>query len=165
MKEYISELNRSKMNDLLKDSNVDLIIKTMINEYTKDSIYNAQSLISYINSIVSNIIMKTSNDVRDLKQASWMLIFQNEMNKKDVHSYFATMVSVMKILYPNGLDESANLAQKKYFKNFINLCKDKKAFSWDNKSDIEWANHYNYTDYLKMIFKNYVNEKGDKNEF
>lgn len=157
--QFISEENKSKMNDLLKDDNVALIIKTMIHEYVKNSVYVGQDLIRYINEIVTDIIVKNENDIANIKGASWMLLFQNEMNKKDVHSYFATTVPVMKTLYPNGLDNSANLAQKKYFKNFINLCKNKKAFSWDNKSDVEWADQYEYTDYLKMIFENYIDKE------
>ncbi len=160
--QFISEENKSKMNDLLKDDNVALIIKTMIHEYVKKSVYVGQDLIRYINEIVTDIIVKNEKDIANLKEASWMLLFQNEMNKQDVHSYFATMVPVMKTLYPDGLDESVNLAQQKYFKNFIDLCKNKKAFSWDNKSDVMWANCYDYSDYLEMIFKNYIDKEGVK---
>lgn len=162
--QFISEENKSKMNDLLKDDNIGLIMRTMIHEYVKKSVYVGQDLIRYINEIVTDIIVKNENDIADLKGASWMLLFQNEMNKQDVHSYFATMVPVMKTLYPDGLDNSANLAQKKYFKNFIDLCKNKKAFSWDNKSDVEWSDQYEYTNYLKMIFKNYIDNEDEKYE-
>lgn len=124
----------SEMNDLLKDDEADLIMKTI----------------------------QMIGDIEILKEVSWMLLFQNEMNKQDVHSYFMIMVSVMKTLYPNGLDESANLVQKKYFKNFIDLCKNKKAFSWDNESDVEWVNCYDYGDYLKMIFENYIDKEGEE---
>ena len=47
MKEYISEINKSKINDLLKDENIDLIMKTMIHEYSKDSIEREK----YLNSL------------------------------------------------------------------------------------------------------------------
>lgn len=164
MKEYISEQNRLKMDHLLMDNNVDLIIKTMIKEYTQKSIYNAQNLITYMNDIISNILNIVNNDVNQLTLAGQMLILQKEMNKSDVHTYFATLVPVMKTLYPDGLDDNASLAQKNYFNEFIDLYKNKKVFSWDNKNDVDWANHYKYTDYLKMIFDKYIDKKDNSND-
>lgn len=158
MKEYISEINKSKINDLLKDENIDLIMKTMIHEYSKDSIERALNLISYVNLLVDNIIKNSSNQINELTQAGNLLIFQMGMNKSDINTYFASMVPIMKVLYPNGLDDNASLVQKDYFKQFIKLCKNKKAFSWNKESDVEWAKCYGYDEYLHMIFKKYIDE-------
>lgn len=159
MSQNISIENEQKIKDLLNDENAELIIKTMIKEYSKDSLIKAQDLLSYINDTVSNIIHIYNKQIVELNQASWMLLFQKEMDDKDIHTYFATMVPVCKTLFPNGEPENGNLAQKKYFNKFLELCENKKAFSWDNKSDVQWAKTYDYINYLKMIWNNYIDLK------
>lgn len=162
MNKYISLENEQKINELINDENAELIMKCMINKYTEGSLNRAQDMLSFINDIVSNIIKCTSIQIQELNQASWMLIFQNEMDETDVHTYFATILPVCKTLFPNGYPENGNLAQKKYFEKFIELCKNKKAFSWDKKSDVQWAISYNYGDYLDMIFKKYIDRGENK---
>lgn len=154
---YISIENEKKINELLNDSNVDLIVKYMINKYTENSVSRTQDMIEFINDLTSNIIKYNSIQIQALNQASWMLMFQNEMNEKDVQTYFATMVPVCKTLFPNGELENENLAQKKYFNKFLELFRNKKAFSWNKQSDVDWAKQYNYYDYLKMIWDKYIN--------
>lgn len=155
MKQYISIENEQKINELLNNENAELIMKTMINKYTSNSLDKAQSLLEYINKIVSNIINISSKHIQELNQTSWLLLFQTAMDETDVHTYFATMVPICKTLFPSGELQNGNLAQKKYFEKFIELYKNKKAFSWDNKSDVLWAKSYNYYDYLKMIWEKY----------
>ncbi len=153
---YISAENEKKINELLNDSNVDLIVRYMINKYTENSVSRTQDMIEFINDLTSNIIKYNSIQIQALNQASWMLMFQNEMNEKDVQTYFATMVPVCKTLFPNGELENENLAQKKYFNKFLELFRNKKAFSWNKESDVEWAMQYDYYDYLQMIWDKYI---------
>lgn len=156
MNKYISSENEQKINDLLNDENAEFIMKTMINKYSANSLENAQNLSTYINDIISNIIKIASKNIQDLDQASWMLMFQREMDVKYVHTYFATMVPVCKTLFPDGEPINGNLAQKEYFNKFLGLCSNKKAFDWNNESDVSWAVQFDYHDYLDMIFKNYI---------
>lgn len=159
MSRYLSAEIEQKINELVNDKDSELIMKTMIKEYSKDSLTKAQDLLSYINDVASNIINISSKQIQELSQSSWMLIFQTEMDKNDVHSYFATMVPVCKTLFPDGEMTNANFAQKRYFEKFIKLCENKKAFSWDNKSDVQWAKTYGYIDYLKMIWNSYIRKE------
>lgn len=156
MKQYISIENERKIDELLNDENSEIIVKQIINKYSATSLEHAQDLLTYINEIVKNIISLTGSQIQQLNQASWMLLFQTQMDEKDKHSYFATMVPVMKTLFPDGYPENGNLAQKEYFNKFIALCTDKKAFDWDNKSDVSWAKQYDYFEYLDMIFTKYI---------
>ena len=78
------------------------------------------------------------------------------LDEKDIHAYFATMVPVCQTLFSNGEPENGNLAQKEYFNKFLELFKNKKAFSWNKESDVEWAIQYDYYDYLQMIWDNYI---------
>ena len=153
---FISIENEQKMRDLLNDENVELIMETMIKEYSKNSLTRAQNLLNYINKIVSNIITISNKQIQKLNQASWMLVFQKKMDEKDIHAYFATMVPVCQTLFSNGEPENGNLAQKEYFNKFLELFKNKKAFSWNKESDVEWAMQYDYYDYLQMIWDNYI---------
>lgn len=159
MSQNISIENEQKIRDLLNDEDAELIIKTMIKEYSKDSLIKAQDLLSYIKDVVSNIINISSRQIQELSQASWMLIFQKKMDEKDIHAYFATMVPVCKTLFSSGEPENGNLAQKEYFNKFLELFKNKKAFSWNKESDVEWAIQYDYYDYLQMIWDNYIDLK------
>jgi len=161
MNKYISDENEQKINDLLNDKNAEFIMKTMISKYSANSLENAQNLSLYINDIVSNIIKITSKNIQDLNQAAWMLMFQREMDIKDIHTYFATIVPVCKTLFPNGEPINGNLSQKEYFNKFLALFANKKAFSWNKESDVEWAMQYDYYDYLQMIWDNYISDKGD----
>lgn len=158
MSKYISIENEQKINELLSDENSELIMKFMINKYTNESIQNAQIMLSYINDVVSNMMKISATKIQDLNQASWMLLFQTQMDEDDIHSYFATMVPVVKTLFPNGYPENGNVAQKEYFNKFIKLCKNKKAFNWNKETDILWAKSYNYYEYLDMIFTKFVNK-------
>lgn len=132
-------------------------MKTMIKEYSKDSLTKAQNLLGYINNIVCNIINISNKQIQELNQASWMLVFQKKMDEEDIHTYFATMVPVCKTLFYDGYPDNGNLAQKEYFDKFLELFKNKKAFSWNKESDVEWAIQYDYYDYLQMIWDKYIN--------
>ncbi len=156
MSQHITIENEQKIKELLNDENIDLIMTTMINKYTCDSLNRAQNLLDYINKIVSNIINISNKQIQELNQASWMLIFQKKMDEKDIHTYFATMVPVCKTLFSNGEPENGNLAQKEYFNKFLELFKNKKAFSWNKESDVEWAIQYDYYNYLQMIWDKYI---------
>ena len=77
----------------------------------------------------------------------------------EVSSYFATMVPVCKTLFPDGYPKNGNLAEREYFNKFISLLKNKKAFDWNDHSDISWAKQYDYYDYLTVIKEKYIDRK------
>lgn len=128
----------------------------LISFYCLQSSNNCQHLVELIPQIVGQQIRFYSDQIIDYRQAANWLIIGQSMDKKDKHSYFASMVPIMKAMYPEGLNKNESLARIEYFEEFIGLMKDPKVFSLNNKEDIEWAKQFDYLDYLMFIYRNYV---------
>lgn len=128
----------------------------LISFYCLRSAENCQHLVDAIPDIVNQQIRFYVNQITDYRQAANWLIVGKSMDKKDNHSYFASMVPIMKTMYPEGLNKNESLARIEYFEEFIGLMKDPKVFSLNNKEDIEWAKQFDYLDYLMFIYRNYV---------
>ena len=126
--------------------------------YCLQSAENCQHLIDAIPNIVNQQITFYANQIVHYRQAANWLIVGKSMDKKDKHSYFASMVPIMKTMYPEGLSDSESYARIKYFEEFIELIKDPKVFSLNNKEDVEWARQFDYLDYLVFINREYVQE-------
>lgn len=138
-----------------REDNKDFMYK-LISFYCLQSSNNCQHLIELIPQITSQQIRFYSEQITDYRQAANWLIIGRSMDKKDKHSYFASMVPIMKAMYPEGLSKNESLARIEYFEEFISLMKDPKVFSLNNKEDIEWAKQFDYLDYLMFIYRNYV---------
>ena len=130
----------------------------LISLYCLQSAENCQHLVNIIPNIVNQQIRFYANQITDYRQAANWLIVGRSMDKKDKHSYFASMVLIMKAMYPEGLSDSESCARIKYFEEFIDLMKDPKVFSLNNKEDVEWAKQFGYLDYLMFIHRDYVQE-------
>ena len=156
MNKFISIENENKINDLINDENSELIIKELITKYCNKSINNAIDILEFIPRITSILIKNMNEQLSEYNQAASLLLLQTKMNKDDIHTYFATMVPICMIMFPEGYPENGNLAEKDYFNDFLNLFKNKKAFSWDDKNDISWANQFHYYNYLNMIYNKYI---------
>lgn len=128
----------------------------LISFYCLRSVENCQHLIDAIPNIANQQIRFYSNQITDYRQAANWLIVGKSMDKKDKPSYFASMVPIMKTMYPQGLSDSESCARIKYFEEFIDLMKDPKVFSLNNEEDVEWATSFGYLDYLMFIYRNYV---------
>lgn len=128
----------------------------LISFYCLRSAENCQHLVDAIPDIINQQIRFYVNQITDYRQAANWLIVGKSMDKKDNHSYFASMVPIMKTMYPEGLNKNESLARIEYFEEFIGLMKDPKVFSLNNKEDIEWAKQFDYLDYLMFIYRNYV---------
>lgn len=126
--------------------------------YCLQSAENCQHLIDAIPNVVNQQIRFYSNQITDYRQAANWLIVGKSMDRKDKHSYFASMVPIMKTMYAEGLNTNESIARIKYFEEFIELMKDPKVFSLDNKDDVEWARQFDYLDYLMFIYRNYIQE-------
>lgn len=126
--------------------------------YCLQSAENCQHLIDTIPNIVNQQITFYANQIVDYRQAANWLIVGKSMDRKDKHSYFASMVPIMKTMYPKGLSTNESCARIKYFEEFIELMKDPKVFSLNNKEDVEWARQFDYLDYLVFINRKYVHE-------
>lgn len=130
----------------------------LISLYCLRSAENCQHLVDTIPNIVNQQIRFCVNQITDFRQAANWLIVGKNMDKKDKPSYFASMVPIMKAMYPEGLSGKESCDRIKYFEEFIDLMKDPKVFSLDNKDDIEWARQFGYIDYLVSIYRDYVQE-------
>lgn len=128
----------------------------LISLYCLQSAENCQHLVDAIPNIVNQQIRFYSNRTTDYRQAANWLIAGKSMDKKDKHSYFASMVPIMKAMYPKGLNSNESLARIKYFEEFIELMKDPKVFSLSNREDVEWARQFDYLDYLVLMYTKYV---------
>ena len=128
----------------------------LISFYCLRSVENCQHLIDTIPDIVNQQIRFYANQITNYRQAANWLIVGKSMNKKDKHSYFASMVPIMKIMYPEGLYGNESRSRIKYFEEFIDLMKDPKVFSLDNKEDVQWARQFDYLDYLVLMYTKYV---------
>lgn len=126
--------------------------------YCLQSAENCQHLIDTIPDIVNQQIRFYANQITNYRQAANWLIVGKSMDKKDKNSYFASMVPIMKTMYPEGLYNNESCARINYFEEFIELMKDPKVFSLNNKEDVEWARSFDYLDYLIFIYRNYVQE-------
>ena len=124
--------------------------------YCLQSAENCQHLVDAIPNIVNQQIRFYANQITNYRQAANWLIVDKSMNKKDKHSYFASMVPIMKIMYPEGLSGNESRSRIKYFEEFIDLMKDPKVFSLDNKEDVQWARQFDYLDYLVLMYTKYV---------
>ena len=133
-------------------------IDKLISLYCLQSPTNCQQLVDTIPNIVNQQIRFYVNQITDYRQAANWLIVGKSMDKKDKHSYFASMVPIMKAMYPEGLYSNESCARIKYFEEFIDLMKDPKVFSLNNKEDIEWARSFDYLNYLMFIYRKYVQE-------
>lgn len=128
----------------------------LISFYCLQSSDNCQHLVELIPQIVGQQIRFYSDQIIDYRQAANWLIVGRSMDKKDKHSYFASMVPIMKTMYAEGLSKNESCARIKYFEEFIGLMKDPKVFSLNNEEDVEWARQFDYLDYLVFINREYV---------
>ena len=128
----------------------------LISIYCLQSSENSQHLVGMIPNIVNSQIKFYSTQITDYRQAANWLIVGKSMDRKDKHSYFASMVPIMKVMYPEGLYNNESCARIKYFEEFIELMRDSKVFSLDNKEDVEWARQFDYLDYLILMYTKYV---------
>ena len=83
--------------------------------YCLQSAENCQQLVDAIPNIVNQQIRFYSNQITDYRVAANWLIVGKSMDKRDKHSYFASMVPIMKAMYPEGLSSNESCARIKYF--------------------------------------------------
>lgn len=133
----------------------------LISFYCLQSSDNCQHLVELIPQIVGQQIRSYSDQIIDYRQAANWLIIGRSMDKKDKHSYFASMVPIMKAMYPEGLRKNESLARIKYFEEFIGLMEDPEVFSLNKEEDRDWACQFDYLCYLEDMYNKYL--KGDVN--
>ena len=137
---------------LLSTCNPEEVVKTVISEYTKNSVENCQFLLKLIPEIADHSIQILEQERMEKSQAIFWMMFQRFAQEKgNEAAYFASMVPVCKTYFSNGKNEGRSLVEIDYFNHFCELFKNKKAFSWEKDKD--WADSMGYTDYLRLVEK------------
>lgn len=137
---------------LLSTYNPEEVVRTVITEYMKNSVENCQFLLKLIPEIADHSIHFLNREVLRKSEAISMVIFENAIDYKgNEDAYFASMIPVCMTHFPEGNAKRHSEAEKKYFKLFCELFKNKKAFSW--KEDKYWADSMRYTEYLQLVEK------------
>lgn len=95
------------------------------------------------------MLEQTQKKANDYSEAAHWLVVQREMEPDRTGMFFATMLPVCKVMFPNGNADGRSEAEKRYFQQFLDAFSDKKQFSW--KRDRTWADLHNYTDYLQLV--------------
>ncbi len=148
----INTQQEMEIKNLLSSENSREIIHNIIEEYSKSSVNNCQFLLNLVPDIANRSIHILEKERMEKSQAIFMLMFERmaEIKGNEV-AYFASMVPVCMTYFPEGNAKRRNYAEREYFKLFCELFKNKKAFSWDRDKD--WADSYNYTNYLRLVEK------------
>lgn len=134
-----------------ENEEVDLLIK----EYAKQKRENASILLRLIPIISAIADEHHVKEVAETKNALDTLLVYRYAPKVDKRTKFAMMVQICKVLFPSGTANGGSNADKKFFKEFLDLFNDTKAFSWEE--DKLWADSFEYTDYLKLVEKSNEN--------
>lgn len=138
------------INNLLSKYNKDEIITAIIEEYTKDSVQNCQSLLDFIPKIAKHSMSILEKEISKKNTALYMLMIQNDIKiEGNEKAYFATMIPVCLTYFPKGKAEGGGKTEKDYFDLFCKLFKNEKAFSWERDKD--WADRFGYSEYLRLV--------------
>lgn len=148
----LSYEKQKKLMDILDWDESDEAVEFLNNQYAFRNYANALRLIKSIANISDTLVNKMAEVSGAYAQAAQWLLFQRKMNVDKEGMYFASMVPVCMAMFPDGTAEGRTLAEKEYFKLFVDLFKDKKQFKWAR--DAEWARTNGYTDYLRMVERN-----------
>lgn len=137
---------------LLSTCNPKEVVRTVITEYTKNSVENCQFLLKLIPEIANHSIQILEQERMEKSKAIfWMMFEQSVGIKENEDTYFASMIPVCITHFPEGNAKKRSEAEKNYFSLFCTLFKNRKAFSWERDKD--WADSYGYTDYLRLVEK------------
>lgn len=137
---------------LLSTCNPKEVVRTVIIEYTKNSVENCQFLLKLIPEIANHSIQILEKEKMEKSQAIFMMMFEQSVGiEENEDTYFASMIPVCMTHFPEGNAKKHSKAEENYFSLFCTLFKNRKAFSWER--DKVWADSYGYTDYLRLVEK------------
>lgn len=138
--------------ELLKGKDAEEMVMFTIKQYADMSVQNARLLLEVIPKIADAAIRIMAKDAADKALAAFWLMGQRKMEPDESGTYFASMVPVCKVLFPNGSYDGSCVAEAEYWELFIKQFQNPKVFSWSK--DAGWAENYGYTDYLKLVEEN-----------
>lgn len=145
----ISPYEKRILEEILNWNDVDEAIDYLMAEYAKKGAANALHLLSRIGDIASVQVAQSEKRVVEYSQAAHWLMAQRELKPDKSGTFFATLLPVCKIMFPNGNADGYCEAEQRYFRQFLEAFSDKNQFRWDR--DRTWADMYGYTEYLQLI--------------
>ena len=114
---------------LLSTYNPEEVVRTVITEYTKNSVENCQFLLKLIPEIADHSIHLLNREVLRKSEAISMIMFENAVDYKgNERAYFASMIPVCMTHFPEGNTERCSEAERRYFNLFASFLKIKKHF-------------------------------------
>lgn len=145
----ITLYEKSLLDEILKWDDVEEAIDYLMSEYGKKDVYNVMHLIGQIGDLASTALEQKQKIANKYAEAAHWLMAQREMEPDKSGQFFASMLPVCQIMFPNGNAEGHTKTEKRYFQMFLDAFSDKKQFSWER--DRVWADHFNYTAYLQLV--------------
>ena len=137
------------LKEILGWDDAEAALDYLMAEYAKKGSANARFLLSRIGDISGAMIAQKEKQIAEYSSAAHWLIAQREVGPYPSGIFFATMLPVCKVMFPNGNADGHNEAEKRYFQKFLEMFHDPKQFSW--KDDKDWAIQNGYFEYLQLV--------------
>ena len=135
---------------VLKNEQADELIRVIMRKYAETSVQNARELLQY-SVVLSDIALKQTEEKSNKAHFAAETLINFFDSTADEPMFFAAMVPVCQVVFPEGTSEGGSQKQKEFFAKFVKLLRDPQCFSWDNNHDREWAEMFGYTNYLRKV--------------
>ncbi len=152
------EQEKQILQEILEWENVNEAVGFLIKQYSELSVHHARALLTVIPKVADEALERVGRVATDNAQAAHWLMCQREMKPDNSGMFFASMLPVCKVMFPNGKPKSGNKAEMGYWNLFVEQFQNPKVFSW--KKDRAWADQYGYTEYLELV-ENQLKEEAE----
>jgi len=145
----IGPVEEKLMDTILEHEDSDEILLELMLRFAKKSWQHSRALLNTVPKIVDTAYLGMAKQVQEQSEAVFSLMCQQHVKFTGKSELFASMVPVCKARFPKGNADGKSVVEKDYFRKFLKLLKDPKAFSWEK--DARWAEVEGYTDYLRLV--------------
>lgn len=137
------------LQEILKWDNVNEAFGFLVKQYADMSVHHARAMLEIVPKIADSAIRAVAKESSDNAQAAYWLMCQRKMKPDNDGAFFASMLPVCKVMFPTGKYDGGSDAKSEYWELFLEQFQNPKVFSWEK--DAVWAEHYGYTEYLKLV--------------
>lgn len=137
------------INEQLKEENVYEFIEMFILSYVSDT-NKTSNLLSLIPKIANKQLQINTQRISEQSNAINLLMSYRISSRHQID--FATLLHVAKAYFPQGNDNGGSIANKMFFKEFINAIKTKTEFNYESVADWSWiCNIVNCRDWMISV--------------
>lgn len=129
----------------------DKLVDKLITEYCMGGVGNCMRLINQIPVIAEYMLDDKIRDCNRKQEALHMVVSGLKSKHLKNALYFASVVPVCKELFPSGVAKGHCKAEIEYFNEFLEMLRNPRIFSFNCKSDMEWADSYGYSRWLYLV--------------